>query len=373
VADDDALRERLRRKAEETGRAAEADGDVPPDALDSLSRLARLVEIRERATPPVPPARWPVATLLAGALLLVSLLLFLRVSETDVELELTLSEVGFVLSGEQAITNVVRLAELRAAGLHGVQFTDPALSESLGAEVSEGRTVRLTAASRDGRTGSVTMSPITLPAGTEVRIQGTGADSQRLSLRGGATSLRATLLDPIDVNLPDTPTRSLDLRTPKAMLLETGANGVDLDLRDAEGSTVELAPQLAIDGLTLFGVDEFAPEGTTPQPVSAILSGTLYFESLNGAAHQLRPRELLRFGEIRGVIRTLQFDGDRITLNVRARTRGLRSGWSEDPASLMPTYLEWLQARHGLTLLWGTTLYLFGLMTVVLRWWRARA
>jgi hypothetical protein len=38
----------------------------------------------------------------------------------------------------------------------------------------------------------------------------------------------------------------------------------------------------------------------------------------------------------------------------------------------MPTYLEWLRARHGLSLLWGTTLYLFGVIVGALRWWGIR-
>ena len=38
----------------------------------------------------------------------------------------------------------------------------------------------------------------------------------------------------------------------------------------------------------------------------------------------------------------------------------------------MPTYLAWLKARHGLYLLWGTTLYLFGLIASLLRWWGLR-
>jgi hypothetical protein len=32
--------------------------------------------------------------------------------------------------------------------------------------------------------------------------------------------------------------------------------------------------------------------------------------------------------------------------------------------------LEWLRARHGLTLLWGTTAYVFGLATAVVRWFK---
>jgi hypothetical protein len=57
-------------------------------------------------------------------------------------------------------------------------------------------------------------------------------------------------------------------------------------------------------------------------------------------------------------------------VNFRGTTRGIRSGWSDRPANLMPTYLDWLQAHHGLSLLWGTTLYLFGVAATILRWWR---
>ena len=48
----------------------------------------------------------------------------------------------------------------------------------------------------------------------------------------------------------------------------------------------------------------------------------------------------------------------------------MTSGSGDTRRSLMPTYLEWLQARHGLSLLWGTTLYVFGLVVAALRWWR---
>jgi hypothetical protein len=34
----------------------------------------------------------------------------------------------------------------------------------------------------------------------------------------------------------------------------------------------------------------------------------------------------------------------------------------------MPTWLDWLKARRGLYLLWGTAIYVFGLIAGVLRW-----
>jgi hypothetical protein len=48
----------------------------------------------------------------------------------------------------------------------------------------------------------------------------------------------------------------------------------------------------------------------------------------------------------------------------------METGSEDSPRSLMPTWLEWLKARHGLSLLWGTTLYLFGLVLGVARWIR---
>ena len=36
----------------------------------------------------------------------------------------------------------------------------------------------------------------------------------------------------------------------------------------------------------------------------------------------------------------------------------------------MPTLLDWLRQRQGLSLLWGTALYLFGIVTTFRRWWR---
>jgi hypothetical protein len=46
------------------------------------------------------------------------------------------------------------------------------------------------------------------------------------------------------------------------------------------------------------------------------------------------------------------------------------AGWGENRRSLMPTWLEWLRARHGLSLLWGSTVYIVGLLMGALRWFK---
>ncbi len=341
--DRDQLGDLLRSKVREAAdHAAAHDGTVAPEQLDALDGLARLVEVRDRTFPP-PSSRWLIAAILGVTLLIVSLLLFLRVRETQVEIQAVVSEVGFELTQPQVVTGTMSLKELGASGLRGEKAM---------------RVVAL-----DG--GTVTLDPLHLPAGAEVRIDAERSPSRfRLLLRLAATALRATVHGPVQI---DGQTETFVM--PRALPIETDPGEVTLDLHPAKDPA--FAPQLFVRKLALSRVDEYqATEGTMAQAVSTIVSGTIYFESLNGEPRLLRPRELLRFEEIRGVIRTLKLEDGGIALAFRGNVRGMRSGWSGDPVDLMPTWLEWLKARHGLSLLWGTTLYLFGLAAAILRWWK---
>ena len=372
--DRDPLRSLLHRKVREVSdEAAQHDGEVPSEQLDALNRLARLVEVRDKALPAVP--RWRVAAILAGTLVLVSLLLFLRVRETEVELQLVTSEVGFVLAQPQVLTDVVNLAELGASGLRGIQCSDPTLLQWMAeAAQDEHKAVRVTAIERDGKSGTVTLNPFNLPADVEVHVyDDRSPDACKVVLKGASTAVRATLYGPVQIDLQGAGTQSSVLEIPRSLLLETDPGEVNLNLRFAAGSGPAFSPQLTVKKLVLSRIDELqALDGSTAHTVSTILSGTLYLESLNGEPRKLRPRELLQFDEVRGVIRTLQLEDGHVTLAFRGTVRGMRSGWGENPVSLMPTWLAWLQARHGLSLLWGTTLYLFGLIVAVLRWWRVQ-
>jgi hypothetical protein len=128
--------------------------------------------------------------------------------------------------------------------------------------------------------------------------------------------------------------------------------------------------QLSVSNLSLFHIDEFLDtDRTVIRRASTILSGTLYFAALNDQERKLRPGEMLHFVQSQGEFRTLRLQDDYIDLKFHGRVRGMGVGSGENRQSLMPTWLEWLRARHGLSLLWGTTLYLLGLIAAVLRWW----
>jgi hypothetical protein len=278
--------------------------------------------------------------------------------------------VGFVLARAQAITDIVNLSALEVSGLRGLQLADPELSAWSAESAEEQKAARVAAL----ESGTITLDPLHLATGVDVRIDADRAPSGcRIVLRGARTAVRATAHGPVQVDLLGSGMRTAAFGIPRPLVFETDPGEVMLDLLFAKGSHASFSPQLAIHKLALSRIDEFqAQEGTTVQAVSTILSGTLYLESLNGAARPLRPRELLGFDEIRGVIRTLELGDGRIALAFRGTVRGMRSGWGARPANLMPTWLDWLRARHGLSLLWGTTLFLFGLITEILRWWRVR-
>ena len=94
----------------------------------------------------------------------------------------------------------------------------------------------------------------------------------------------------------------------------------------------------------------------------------MYFQELKAREFRLRPRELISFNQSAGEIRTIRLHDNLVEVKYYGRVRGMYSGFGEHKINLMPTYLEWLSARHGLSLLWGTTLYIFGIIVGVLRW-----
>jgi hypothetical protein len=81
---------------------------------------------------------------------------------------------------------------------------------------------------------------------------------------------------------------------------------------------------------------------------------------------------MIQFEKSTGELRTVQWLNDRIAIKFHGSVVAMRTGAGKSQWSLMPTCLEWLQARYALALLWGTTLYVFSLILGVLRWWEAR-
>ncbi len=373
---DDRLRALLKERAQAVSdEAFENGGHVSEEHVADLERLGRLVKVYELAQEPPRRKRWPMAAALGATLLIASLLLFARVPRTDVELELAVSEVGFTLPAQQVLADVMDLSAIGVTGLEHLQLPPQGGLANRFSEVVAGveHSIRVSSVSDASRVGTVNLDALMLPAGTRVRLRHLETPrTYHLLLEGKGPDLRVSVHGPTQIGIPGAPAEDVDFAVPHSILLQP-SDVVEMNLTLPEASSTGFTPLLQLEDLSLFRIDEYTgAEGTVVRRVSAIQSGTIYFESLDGQARRLRPGQALHFDLVQGEIRTLQLDEDHITLHVRGRVRGMSTGAEENLRSLMPTYLDWLQARHGITLLWGTALYLFGLIAGVLRWWGMR-
>ena len=355
--------------------AVRSGGEISAAEIEQLERLTSLIDLRTRAEPPKQQRSWRLVALLAATLLVVSVLLFAHVAETAIELQVQASEVSFTLASQQVLLENVSLVRLGASGLTRIELPDMPGDRSGFDDDLNGtdQAIEIAAAGESGRRGSVGISAIVPAAGTQVFLHRADLPGDyRLSLSNPQLVLRVDVYGPIVLSLASVGRKPLDFINPRAITLEAGTGTVDLDLTFKDLERPGVMPQVPVQTLAFFRVAEQSGlDGSIVRRLSTITSGTLYFESLNGVTRTLRAGEALRFREARGEIRSLRLGPDHLTLNFQGRVREMRTGAEGSVQTLMPTWLEWLKARHGLSLLWGTTFYLFGIALAVVRWFRA--
>jgi hypothetical protein len=372
----DQLRQLLQAKAKALhDEALRSHGAVHGEQLKALQRLSGLVAICDASQPVRSRSHWPLIALFASTLFIVSILLFARRQSTEIEMDLQVDQLGFSLANRQVLSEQLSLSALGVSGLSKIQF--PRARDTEATTLASGRdfdsSVDLAVAVDHQLRGEVSLPELILPAQTRVSLEKSGAPSQyRLTLQGAALDLRANVNGPVQVNLTGGSQRQLSFLSPKAVIFEPQAQQVNLDL------TFLTLPQkisplpLAIHDLSLLRIDDRrGPEGLPVRRVSTILSGTIYFEELDGREYKIRPGEAIQLEGSQGEIGSLELKDDHIVLQFRGRVKNIRTGPSKVGRSLMPTWLEWLKARRGLALLWGTAIYLFGLVVGALRWLRA--
>lgn len=361
----DPLRDLLTRELDSLAmQAAGTETSVMAARIEALNGLAKLIETRD-GLQPKPRNWWPAAVLLA-TLTITSVLLFARITSTEIELDVSLAQLTFTLTKAQAISGALDLSSLGVSGLGDVQLPQSPLSPV--------PAVSLAASTAGPRHGVVSLSPLLLPADAQVTLAYSDVANQyRLSANAPNLAFEAAVYGPVAISLAGSPSRTVDLTSPKPVLLKGGPTDVSLDLTFSALPQSPLSPQLDVRGIAFSRVDQFLESNQTiVKRLSTILSGTLSFESLNGDELRLRPGEDVRFEKSEGEIRSLECAAKHIDLKFHGRVRGMTAGTGEGRRSIMPTYLEWLKARHGLTLLWGSGVYLFGIAAAALRWFGVR-
>lgn len=315
-----------------------------------------------------------VMTLIA-TLSVVSVLLFARVSEMEIEFNAELSGIGFTFFKQQRLTDFLQLSEIGVFGLQGIEFPLVAarngqLLHSLGGDTP---TVRISVASEGQQRGTVTLAPLVPPAETRIWLSHAQLSNRyRLSLSGAQPPLRASVDGVARITVPGRIDATFDFTTPKLIVLQPDGEEIDFDLT-LDPALGMFSRQLSVHDLSVEEVEEYPSEKSTlVRRLSTVLSGSVHLLSLRGEGLSIRSGEVIEFSYSAGELQTLTATDGHIVATFHGRVRGMTTGVDENRRSLMPSYLEWLQARHGLSLLWGATVYLVGLLVEVLRWWGMR-
>lgn len=349
-------------------------GDVREDQIATLERLSRLVEIDEARTPTW-RSRAPIIAVMVATLVVLSVLFFARVSSTDIELDVEATRVGFVLPTRQTLTEMLPLSKLGVGRLREAEIPRSRSQASQVLRGDEGDVaVQLAPATVPDRNGTVTLEGVLLPPATAVSVTHAGAPRQyRVEIAAAAPDLHVAVFGPTDLSASGAGRRTLDFDVPSNLVLRSGKSGVFFDVALPEGTRRALARQISARNISLQDIDESSDGNrTVVRRVSAIVSGTLYLEALDGKERKLRAGELLQFDRSEGELRSVRLEDDRIVLNFQGTVQGMTIGRGSNRISLMPTWLEWLQARHGVSLFWGSALYLCGAAIAVLKWLKGR-
>lgn len=356
--------------------AMQQDGRVDAEALRKAEQLAQLVQLRTSLQPSKSRPRWPVVSILLITLTLLSVLLFARINETTIELNATLSEVAFDL--QRAVLFIEQPLPVRALGVFGLdRLTLPRSNDGKSRHLSataEISMLRLRPLEGDEQGGNLSLGAIALPAGTRVRLAlSPGGRGMRIELAGEAPiKLQATAKGHIAMEGLDLQQRVFESNAPRLFEFEYrgGLSPLVLEIQFATGAAAVFSTQVPVEALSMSRIEDLpGTDQSIVRQLSTLQSGELYFEDLGGREKLLRHSEELRFESSQGSIRSISIEPQGIALQFRGSVTGMASGPLEQGRRLMPTWLEWIGAQHGLSLLWGGTLYVFGLVLTVVRWW----
>jgi hypothetical protein len=371
----DQLRELLQQKVEAASELAVREkGNIPADLIKDISSFKQLVELHQSVAPPSSSGkRWVVPVMLITTLIITSALLFVHLPDARVDLDLITSTVAFTLDESQDLASNVRVLSISASGLERVDMSaldapgQPDPSNPGGTD-----SIRLSLPSNEK--GTITLEKIQLPARTRVTLETLDGSNRfrvawKLPRNESPRPLSLSVLGDVQVGLSASPPKVLHLSTPTGLEMIPGSDVV-LELDLPGNSELAIEPQLPVSMLSFATVHESVGAESSARQVSTIRSGTVFIQSLNGQKYDLRAGERLRFSDSKGEVQKTTLRPNAISVQYEGKVWGMNAGSHEYPTSLMPSLLEWLRARHGLSLLWGSTLYVTGMLMVVLRWFR---
>src|SRR5436190_2156028 len=175
------------------------------------------------------PNRWLPALVFFVTLVVASVLLFVRVSSTSIELTGTFTGLGFVSERQQPLGRPIRVSALGAAGVKVAE-----LPEEVRAVDATALRDAVDESGGTGKTGSIVVDRIMVPDGTQVWLARTDVPRQyRLSLRAPSAAtieVHADVMGAVSFAPSASAPTATVLRAPRAV--ELVSSGGALDLRE---------------------------------------------------------------------------------------------------------------------------------------------
>jgi hypothetical protein len=269
--------------------------------------------------------------------------------------------------------------KLKSIGVSGSEEVSlPAIGDRPQETARNAAPFRVMAAADEKSPGSVSIAPIHVGKSTVVTLTPVSKDSCRLHLKaepGSPIRLEIFLHGTVLIEGLDRPRATAALRVPRSIAVKSGSAPLDIDVEflAERDQAPALVPMLPIDRLGLWRVEEFSDGAETrTRVVSSLMSGTLFFQALDGHQRQLRENESLRPSGLKGVLRSTRLKGEAVALRYDGEVRGLLSGPEQHASNLMPSWLEFLRAQRPVALLWGAAMYCFGIVMAGLKWLKVK-
>jgi len=355
--------------------ARKNNGGISTEDFNHITQLARIIEICDISKTPLRRNRWPMAVVVVVTLIVVSVLFFGRIRQMEIELEINSTEIGFSMPDESQFTEILPLSGLGISGISSYKIPKRLIQNDENPSLSSGfaSSFKISTDEIKNQEDSVTLQPLILPSRNKVWLSKVPSSNQyRLSLNHYNRIIRVSVTGSILFDVPGRLSEELNFQTPIGIELQPGNDMIDFYLL-LNTTPIILSRYITVNELLFVRIEEFLDDRITiVRPISTVLSGKLFMESLDGRTLPIRVGEAIQFEDVKGEIQLIQLEGEYLSLNFRGTVNDIKTGFGKSQRSLMPTYLEYLHSRHGLSLLWGTVIYFSGILVAILKWWGIR-
>ena len=162
----EALRSAIRERVD---RALAGDLEASGAATEEVQRLTQLLAAYEQTRPPRPRRAWPVVALVLAVAIVISVLLFWRVSSTEVTLALDLSSLTFRIGSDTGPGGAERVLLLGRIHTDQVTIDDVGGVELDDVPLEQSKAANFKLSTNGDRDFS--MRPLEVPVGTWVRVK----------------------------------------------------------------------------------------------------------------------------------------------------------------------------------------------------------